>query len=224
MACDADVASGQIGDWHRFTGRTIGSFVGLVPTEYSSGATRAQGAITKTGNSHARRLLVEATWLHRPAYRPSVAMHHAGPWRRRRHGCAAMRATAESATGGWCSSNGRSATRRPPPRSRVSWPAGAGDRAAHAPTRGTIRQPCPGTRSNFAYHERAPRRAEMLTSLWHYSTAVRDELSELGVMAGNLIRSSTPPATSSLSCFSQEVTFSSTGPRLIGVRTFVPYC
>ncbi len=46
-----------------------------MPTEYSSGATRAQGAITKTGNSHARRLLVEAAWHHRPAYRPSVAMH-----------------------------------------------------------------------------------------------------------------------------------------------------
>jgi transposase len=30
----------EIGDWHRFTGNTIGSFVGLVPSEYSSGASR----------------------------------------------------------------------------------------------------------------------------------------------------------------------------------------
>lgn len=65
----------EVGDWHRFTGRTIGSFVGLVPTEHSSGATRAQGPITKAGNGHARRLLVEASWHHRSAYRPSKAMH-----------------------------------------------------------------------------------------------------------------------------------------------------
>lgn len=60
----------EIGDWHRFTGRSIGSFVGLVPCEHSSGTTRVQGSITKTGNTHARRLLVEAAWHHRPAYRP----------------------------------------------------------------------------------------------------------------------------------------------------------
>jgi len=41
----------EIGDWHRFTGATIGSFVGLVPSEYSSGASRVQGPITKTGNT-----------------------------------------------------------------------------------------------------------------------------------------------------------------------------
>jgi len=60
----------EIGDWDRFTGNTIGSFVGLVPSEHSSGASRVQGSITKTGNSHARRLLVEAAWHHRPAYHP----------------------------------------------------------------------------------------------------------------------------------------------------------
>jgi transposase len=61
----------EIGDWQRLTGRTIGAYLGLVPTEYSSGATRSQGAITKTGNTHARRLLIEAAWHHRPGYRPS---------------------------------------------------------------------------------------------------------------------------------------------------------
>src|SRR5699024_4460865 len=50
----------EIGDWHRFTGATIGSFVGLVPSEHSSGQSRSQGPITKTGNAHVRRLLVEA--------------------------------------------------------------------------------------------------------------------------------------------------------------------
>ena len=60
----------EIGDWHRFTGNTIGSFIGLVPSEYSSGTSRVQGSITKTGNTHARRLLVEAAWHHRAPYRP----------------------------------------------------------------------------------------------------------------------------------------------------------
>lgn len=61
----------EIGDWGRFTGATIGSYLGLVPSEASSGARRSQGGITKTGNSHARRLLVEAAWHHRKPYRPS---------------------------------------------------------------------------------------------------------------------------------------------------------
>jgi transposase len=58
----------EIGDWHRFTGHTIGSFVGLVPSEHSSGNTKSHGSITKTGNGHARRLLVEAAWHHRSRY------------------------------------------------------------------------------------------------------------------------------------------------------------
>ena len=33
----------EIGDWHRLTGRSIGAYLGLVPTEYSSGATRVAG-------------------------------------------------------------------------------------------------------------------------------------------------------------------------------------
>jgi transposase len=64
----------EIGDWTRFTGKTIGSFVGLTPSEYSSGGSRSQGPIVKTGNSHARRLLVEAAWQHRKPYRPGKTM------------------------------------------------------------------------------------------------------------------------------------------------------
>ena len=65
----------EIGDWSRFTGSTIGAYLGLVPTEHSSGGQRRQGGITKTGNTHARRLLVEAAWHHRRPYRrPSVAL------------------------------------------------------------------------------------------------------------------------------------------------------
>jgi hypothetical protein len=50
--------------------RSIGAYLGLVPTESSSGTSRSQGAITKTGNGHARRLLIEAAWHHRKPYRP----------------------------------------------------------------------------------------------------------------------------------------------------------
>jgi len=60
----------EIGDWTRLSGRSIGAYLGLVRTEYSSGSTRVQGGVTKTGNSHARRLLAEAAWHHRPRYRP----------------------------------------------------------------------------------------------------------------------------------------------------------
>jgi transposase len=64
----------EVGDWSRFTGSTIGAFLGLVPTEDSSGEGRSQGSITKTGNTHARRLLVEAAWHHQRPYRPSKTM------------------------------------------------------------------------------------------------------------------------------------------------------
>jgi transposase len=78
----------EIGDWDRFTGKSIGSFIGLVPSEYSSGQSRVQGPITKTGNTHLRRLLIEAAWHHRPAYRVGKTMRDrwelAGPAARAR--------------------------------------------------------------------------------------------------------------------------------------------
>lgn len=58
----------EIGDWSRFTGSSIGSFLGLTPSEHSSGGSRRQGGITKAGNTHARRLLIESAWLHKPRY------------------------------------------------------------------------------------------------------------------------------------------------------------
>lgn len=58
----------EIGNWERFTGSSIGAYLGLVPSEHSSGEHRRQGAITKAGNSHVRRLLVEAAWHHKPRY------------------------------------------------------------------------------------------------------------------------------------------------------------
>ena len=64
----------EIGQWDRFTGASIGAYLGLVPAESSSGQSRSQGSITKTGNSHARRLLVEAAWHHRKRYRPGATI------------------------------------------------------------------------------------------------------------------------------------------------------
>lgn len=58
----------EIGEWDRFTGASIGAYLGLVPSEFSSGQSRRQGGITKAGNSHVRRLLVEAAWHHQPRY------------------------------------------------------------------------------------------------------------------------------------------------------------
>lgn len=58
----------ELGDWDRFTGASIGAFLGLVPSEHSSGESRRQGGITKAGNSHVRRLLIESAWHHKPMY------------------------------------------------------------------------------------------------------------------------------------------------------------
>lgn len=63
----------EIGDFRRFDSpRQLMAFVGLVPREYSSGGKEKRGGITKTGNGHVRRLLVEAAWSyrHRPAFGP----------------------------------------------------------------------------------------------------------------------------------------------------------
>jgi transposase len=58
----------ELGDWDRFTGANIGAYLGLVPSEHSSGDSRRQGGITKTGNTHVRRLLIEAAWHHKTRY------------------------------------------------------------------------------------------------------------------------------------------------------------
>ena len=62
----------ELGDLKRFDHpKRLMSFLGLVPTEHSSGQRRALGAITKAGNTHARRILIEAAWSYR--YCPRIA-------------------------------------------------------------------------------------------------------------------------------------------------------
>jgi transposase len=61
----------EIGDFERFArAEQLMSYVGLVPSESTSGQQRRLGAITKTGSGHARRLLVEAAWHYRA--RPNI--------------------------------------------------------------------------------------------------------------------------------------------------------
>lgn len=56
----------EIGDFRRFpSAESFMSYLGLVPSERSSGAKRRQGGITKIGNSHIRKLLIEAGWHYR---------------------------------------------------------------------------------------------------------------------------------------------------------------
>src|SRR5215218_5469767 len=65
----------EIGDFERFArAEQLMSYVGLVPSESTTGQQRRQGAITKTGSGHARRLLVEAAWHYRPQPRIAKAL------------------------------------------------------------------------------------------------------------------------------------------------------
>jgi transposase len=56
----------ELGDMHRFAHpKQLMAYLGLVPSEYSSGTARTQGSITKTGNTHVRRILIESAWCYR---------------------------------------------------------------------------------------------------------------------------------------------------------------
>jgi transposase len=71
----------EVCDWRRFASASqFMGFCGLVPSEYSSGNTVHRGRLTKAGNAHLRRQLVEAAWAYQ--HRPSVG----GELARRQHG------------------------------------------------------------------------------------------------------------------------------------------
>jgi transposase len=62
----AATLAAELGDITRFANpRQLMAYLGLVPSEHSSGGTRRQGAITKAGNGSARRMLIEAAWSYR---------------------------------------------------------------------------------------------------------------------------------------------------------------
>jgi transposase len=77
----AMVLATEIGDWQRFAKPTqLMAYLGLVPTEHSSGTTERRGAITKAGNSRCRHILVQAAWAYRRPPAQSAVL------RRRQHG------------------------------------------------------------------------------------------------------------------------------------------
>jgi transposase len=68
----AATVAAEVGDLSRFdTPRQLMAYLGLVPSEHSSGETVRRGSITKTGNGHARRVLVEGAWTYRHRARVS---------------------------------------------------------------------------------------------------------------------------------------------------------
>ena len=70
----AMVLATELVDWRRFaTPRQLAAYLGLVPSEDSSGDRERKGAITKAGNTHCRHALVQAAWSYR--YVPKVAAH-----------------------------------------------------------------------------------------------------------------------------------------------------
>lgn len=75
----AATITAEVGDFNAFPrASAFMAYVGLVPREHSSGQHQWRGSITKTGNAHLRRVLVEAAWAYR--HRPAVGAHL-----RRRH-------------------------------------------------------------------------------------------------------------------------------------------
>lgn len=65
----------EVGDFSRFEdSRALMHFLGLTPSEHSSGGSRTQGGITKCGNPHCRRVLTEAAWQYRLTPKVSAAL------------------------------------------------------------------------------------------------------------------------------------------------------
>jgi transposase len=74
----------EIGDFRRFANaKDFMSYLGLVPTESSSGGKRNQGGITKAGNGHLRKLLIEGAWHYTRNTHPGKRLE------KRREGCSA---------------------------------------------------------------------------------------------------------------------------------------
>ena len=69
----------EIGDLRRFANAPqLMAYLGVVPSEHSSGESKSRGGITKTGNGHVRRVLVEAAWQYRyPARKTAVLQRRA---------------------------------------------------------------------------------------------------------------------------------------------------
>jgi transposase len=79
----AVILAAELGDFTRFASApALMAYLGLVPSEHSSGERKKRGRITRTGNGHVRRILVESAWSYR--YRPAMS----GAIRKRNEGVA----------------------------------------------------------------------------------------------------------------------------------------
>ena len=68
----AVILAAELGDFARFASApALMAYLGLVPSEHSSGETKKRGRITRTGNRHVRRILVESAWSYR--FRPAMS-------------------------------------------------------------------------------------------------------------------------------------------------------
>ncbi len=77
----AVILAAELGDFARFASApALMAYLGLVPSEHSSGETQKRGRITRTGNGHVRRILVESAWSyrHRPTMSPEIRRRNAG--------------------------------------------------------------------------------------------------------------------------------------------------
>jgi transposase len=77
----AVILAAELGDFARFASApALMAYLGLVPSEHSSGETQRRGRITRTGNGHVRRILVESAWSyrHRPAMSWAIRKRNEG--------------------------------------------------------------------------------------------------------------------------------------------------
>ena len=116
----------EIGDWTRLSGCSIGAYVGLVPCEYSSGATRVGG-----GSPRPVTVMPDGCSSSRPGITalrtvPAGICGAAGRPPARQHALAGMPPTTACIPGGRASTSVRNVPWSPTPRSRVNLPAGAG--------------------------------------------------------------------------------------------------
>ena len=129
----------ELGDLSRFANaRQLMAYLGLVPSEHSSGASVKRGGLTKAGNKAARRLLIEAAWCYRFPARVSRELRlrqRSSPGRSARspgtRSCGCARAIADSPA----------VASRPmssPARSPASWPASSGPLPVRAAGGGLI--------------------------------------------------------------------------------------
>ena len=129
----------EIGDWHRFTGNTIGSFVGLVPSEHSS------GTVPRPRSDHQDRQQPRPPAAGRGRLAPPRPLRgrqdHAravGAGHPRRPGSAATRATGACTSAGPVHRPPQDAHRSPTSPSPANWPAGAGPWPCSRSSRPTI--------------------------------------------------------------------------------------